>query len=70
MLNNFEYWDDTLNDIECGVINNVEPPRLSGYRLGYLTAKIECAYFDNELSLDEYNHLKERSEEIYLEVKR
>lgn len=70
MLNNFEYWDDTLNDIERGVINNIDPPRLSGYRLGYITANIERAFYNNELALDDYNHLKERSEKIYLEVKR
>ncbi len=70
MLHNFNRWDDILNDIECSAINNTEPTRLLGYRLGYLTAKIERAYFDDELTLDEYNRLKERSEEIYIEVKR
>ena len=68
MLNNFEYWNDRLTTIELDVLNKNCTSRLLGYRLGYFSSSISHAYYDGELTKDEYERLYKRSEEIYIEV--
>lgn len=68
MLNNFEYWNDRLNNIKLDTLNKICKPRLLGYRLGYFASSISQAYFDGTLTYDEYRNLYKRSEEIYMEI--